>query len=70
MVNDLEIIAFCTKRIADAAAFFMGVGNRAQLAVELAKANWKLRDTPRSRSLLAKAKLNALRVSRKQRGAA
>jgi tetratricopeptide (TPR) repeat protein len=53
-----------------AAAFFMGVGNRAQLAVELAKANWKLRDTPRSRSLLAKAKLNALRVSRKQRGAA
>ena len=38
-----------------AAAFFMGVGNRPQLAVDLASANWKLRDTPRSRSLLAKA---------------
>ncbi len=38
-----------------AAAFFMGVGNRPQLAVELASANFKLRDTPRSRSLLARA---------------
>ena len=35
-----------------AAAFFMGIGNRPQLAVELAAANWKLRDTPRSRRLL------------------
>jgi tetratricopeptide (TPR) repeat protein len=38
-----------------AAAFFMGIGNRPKLAVELATANWKLRDTPRSRSLLARA---------------
>ena len=36
-----------------AAAFFMGVGNRPRRALELALANWKLRDTPRSRSLLA-----------------
>jgi tetratricopeptide (TPR) repeat protein len=46
-----------------AAAFFMGVGNRPQLSVELASANWKLRDTPRSRSLLAKALRNAQLVS-------
>ena len=46
-----------------AAAFFMGVGNRPQRAVELASANWKLRDTPRSRSLLAKALRNAQQVS-------
>ena len=38
-----------------AAAFFMGVGNRPQLAVELALKNWKLRDTSRSRSLLVRA---------------
>ena len=38
-----------------AAAFFTGVGNRPQLAVDLASANWKLRDTPRSRRLLAQA---------------
>ena len=38
-----------------AAAFFMGIGNRPQRAVELASANWKLRDTPRSRKLVAKA---------------
>jgi hypothetical protein len=42
-----------------AAAFFTGVGNRPQLAVDLASANWNLRDTPRSRSLLAKALHNA-----------
>jgi tetratricopeptide (TPR) repeat protein len=53
-----------------AAAFFMGIGNRPQLAVKLATANWKLRDTPRSRSLLAKTKLKALRVSREEMGAA
>jgi hypothetical protein len=46
-----------------AAAFFMGVGNRPQRAVELASANWKLRDTPRSRSLLAKALQNAQQAS-------
>ena len=45
-----------------AAAFFMGVGNRPQRAVELATANWKLRNTPRSRSLLTRA-LHARRVS-------
>jgi hypothetical protein len=39
-----------------AAAFFMGIGNRPQLAVDLATANWALRDTPRSRSLLARAR--------------
>jgi tetratricopeptide (TPR) repeat protein len=38
-----------------AAAFFMGIGNRPQLAVDLATANFKLRDTPRSRGLLARA---------------
>jgi tetratricopeptide (TPR) repeat protein len=38
-----------------AAAFFLGIGNRPQRAVDLALANWKLRDTPRSRSLLARA---------------
>jgi predicted Zn-dependent protease len=38
-----------------AAAFFMGIGDRPQRAVELASLNWKLRDTPRSRDLLAKA---------------
>jgi tetratricopeptide (TPR) repeat protein len=46
-----------------AAAFFIGVGNRPQLAVDLASANWKLRDTPRSRHLLARALSNARRVS-------
>ncbi len=45
-----------------AAAFFMGVGNRPQRALELAMANWKLRKTPRSRSLLAKARRNAQHV--------
>lgn len=46
-----------------AAAFFMGVGNRPQLAVDLALANRRLRDTPRSRSLLARALRNAQQVS-------
>ncbi len=41
-----------------AAAFFMGIGNRPQLAVDLAPANWQLRDTPRSRSLLSRALRN------------
>jgi tetratricopeptide (TPR) repeat protein len=41
------------------AAFFMSVGNRPQLAVDLALANRKLRDTPRSRSLLDRALRNA-----------
>jgi tetratricopeptide (TPR) repeat protein len=42
-----------------AAAFFTGVGNRPQRALDLASANWKLRDTPRSRGLLARALRNA-----------
>ena len=33
----------------------MGIGNRPQRAVDLAVHNWKLRDTPRSRDLLARA---------------
>jgi tetratricopeptide (TPR) repeat protein len=39
-----------------AAAFFMGIGSRPELALRLALANWELRDTPRSRSLLARAR--------------
>jgi hypothetical protein len=46
-----------------AAAFFMGVGYRPQRALELALANWKLRDTPRSRRLLARARRNAQQSS-------
>ena len=42
-----------------AAAFFMGIGNRPLLALALAGKNWALRDTPRSRSLLAKAQRRA-----------
>ena len=38
-----------------AAAFFMGVGNRPELALDLASKNWQLRDTPRARSLFARA---------------
>ncbi|CDM62310.1 MULTISPECIES: tetratricopeptide repeat protein [Rhizobium] len=38
-----------------AAAFFMGIGNRPKRAVELALANLRVRDTPRSRKLLSKA---------------
>ena len=45
-----------------AAAFFMGIGSRPQRAVELAMANWKLRDPPRSRRLLARAMCNAEQV--------
>jgi tetratricopeptide (TPR) repeat protein len=39
-----------------AAAFFLGIGHRPQRALALASLNWKLRDTPRSRSLLARAR--------------
>jgi tetratricopeptide (TPR) repeat protein len=46
-----------------AAIFFIGVGNWPQLAVDLATANWKLRDTPRSRKLLAKALRKAEQIS-------
>ena len=50
----------------NAAVFFMGIGNRPQLAADLATANWKRRDTPRSRGLLLRALRNAEQVSRVQ----
>ena len=53
-----------------AAACFMGVSNRPQRAVKLAMANWKLRDTPRSRRLLATALHNAQQASLVQEGPA
>ena len=53
-----------------AAAFFMGVGNRPQRAVELALANWKLRSTPRSRRLLTKALRKVQQVSPLEENAA
>ena len=46
-----------------AAAFFTGFGNRPQLAVDLALANFKLRDTPRSRKLLRRALKKAQQIS-------
>ena len=52
-----------------AAAFFMGIGNRPQLAVDLASANFKLRDTPRSRKLLDRALHNAQQISLSQEAA-
>ena len=52
-----------------AAAFFMGIGNRPQLAVDLASANFKLRDTPRSRKLLDRALHNAQQFSLSQEAA-
>ncbi len=51
-----------------AAAFCMGVGNRPQRALDLATANWKLRDTPRSRKLLARARQCAAARSTTGRG--
>jgi tetratricopeptide (TPR) repeat protein len=53
-----------------AAAFFMGIGNRPRRAVELARANWELRDTPRARNLLDKALRKDHEVSVIQGGAA
>ena len=46
-----------------AAAFFMGVGNRPLLALALAAKNWMLRNTPRSRNLLARAQCKAAAVN-------
>jgi predicted Zn-dependent protease len=46
-----------------AAAFFMGIGNRPQRAVELAEANLRLRDTSRAQHLLARARRKAGQVS-------
>ena len=55
-----QLLGRRTEAYADhAAAFFMGMGNRPQRAVELASANLRLRDTPRARDLLAKALRNA-----------
>jgi tetratricopeptide (TPR) repeat protein len=45
------------------AAFFMGIGKRPRRAVELARANWEIRETPRSRSLLDKAQRGVRQVS-------
>ncbi len=42
-----------------AAAFFMGIGAQPLRAAELALANWRTRDTPRSRKLLARAAAGA-----------
>jgi tetratricopeptide (TPR) repeat protein len=47
-----------------AAAFFMGIGKRPLLALALAGKNWALRDTTRSRSLLARAQRCAAPVRR------
>ena len=52
-----------------AAAFFMGIGNRPQLALDLALANFTLRDTPRSRKLLQSARHYALQFSISQEAA-
>jgi tetratricopeptide (TPR) repeat protein len=49
-----------------AAALFLGIGNRPRRAVELSRANWELRDTPRSRSLLDKALRKAHAASQLQ----
>lgn len=46
-----------------AAAFFMGVGKRPERALELALANLELRDTPRSRKLVARAQHAAQQVT-------
>ena len=51
------------------AAFFMSIGNRPQLAIDLALVNFKLRDTPRSRKLLQRALNNAQQVSVSQEAA-
>jgi tetratricopeptide (TPR) repeat protein len=53
-----------------AASFFMGVGGQPQRAVELAFANWEVRDTPRSRSLLGKAFRKLRQVPVLQKGVA
>jgi tetratricopeptide (TPR) repeat protein len=51
-----RLVACRPEAYADHAAFFfLGIGNRPQRALELASANWELRDTPRSRSLLHEA---------------
>jgi tetratricopeptide (TPR) repeat protein len=53
-----------------AAAFFMGIGNRPRRAVDLALMNRLLRDTPRSRRLLARAQRCASAPAGGARGAA
>ena len=53
-----------------AAAFFMGIGNRPDVAIALALANWKLRDTGRSRDLLVRAQRKVQKSSTMEGGAA
>ena len=56
----VRLIARRPEAYADhAAAFFMGIGNWPWLAFELASMNFRLRDTPRSRDLLARARQRA-----------
>lgn len=43
-----------------AAAFYLGVGDQPRRALQLAESNFRLRDTPRSRKLLAKAQKASL----------
>jgi tetratricopeptide (TPR) repeat protein len=63
-----QLVARRPEAYADhAAAFFMGVGNRPQFALELASVNFKLRDTPRSRSLLERARRNVKQAFMKER---
>jgi hypothetical protein len=45
-----------------ATALLQGVGNQPQLTVDLASANWNLRETSRSRHLLANALRNARHI--------
>lgn len=55
-----QLLARRPEAYADHAAFFfIGVGADPQRALQLAEANWKLRDTPRSRRLLEKASHHA-----------
>ena len=52
-----------------AAAFFISIGNQPQRAVDLALANFKLRDTPRSRKLLQRALQKTQQLSVSQEAA-
>lgn len=66
-----QLLAQRPEAYADHAAFFfMGIGGNSQRALELAEANWKLRDTPRSRRLLEQARRQAQPVSLVHGGAA
>lgn len=59
-----ELLARRPEAYADhAASFFMGIGACAPRAVDLARLNLRLRDTPRSRRLLLKALVTAQRAA-------